>query len=82
MRDINPALKAPVLFMTPIIPPSMKIKNHNIRYFNGAIHHSVNHISNAFFVLFNALIGIGDSNRLFDNAVGEIRKLNFDIELS
>jgi len=41
----------------------------------------VNHIGNAFFVLFNALIGIGDSNRLFDNAVGEIRKLNFDIEL-
>ena len=32
-------------------------------------------------MLFNALIGIGDSNRLFDNAVGEIRKLNFDIEL-
>ena len=32
-------------------------------------------------MLFNALIGIGDSNRLFDNAVGEMRKLNFDIEL-
>ena len=41
----------------------------------------MNHIGNAFFVLFNALIGIGDSNRLFDNAVGEIRKLNFNIEL-
>ena len=41
----------------------------------------MNHISNAFFVLFNALIGIRNSNRLFDNAVGEMRKLNFDIEL-
>ena len=41
----------------------------------------MDHINKAFFVLFNALIGIGNSNGLFDNTVGEVGKLNFDIEL-
>lgn len=39
------------------------------------------HIDGIFFVLCNALISIGNGNGFFDNAVGEMGKLNFNIKL-